>query len=158
MNAGNILNTMHYNQLKIWSGRTSDAPYKIRASTTRTTGTASTNFKVIVQYNMYPFQTSWYIKDLTTNKIIKGTSRRKSLNFPPNKRISKRMPSLVAGRQYLIYMSDSGGDGFCCSRSNGKRGSITILAKQGRRTVFKKKVLGRFTYARSVTFTMPGLA
>jgi len=120
LNLGNLLRWSHYDNLKEWAGRTdeSDRPYVLPIA-----------YKITVQYDGYPGETTWFIKDVDTGLIVSGIGKKKSRHFSANTKLPKSGHLFVAGHRYQISMEDSGRNGFCCNY--GRRGYMMIKAIRG---------------------------
>lgn len=88
-------------------------------------------YKINTQYDAAPGETKWSLKDLTGRKIVSSISYKKSRTFPPNKYISRTLPSdntLVDGHLYKLSVYDK--RSACNGMSDGGVGSVTVKALQ----------------------------
>jgi len=110
------------------------------------------HFKAVVQYDLFPLQSGWFIKDLKTKKIVAGI--RPGRVRKRGARVKKSI-NLVQGRSYALTMQDRKSNGF----NKGRRGFVAILGEKitSSRPVWSKKAYGRFRRKKVVKFTVPRL-
>jgi hypothetical protein len=122
----------------------SDAPHqptpqpKSGPTATTISGPLDISFRVDVQYDKFPKEFSWYIKDVASGKKLAGYPRKsvkkghKFLQVPVN---------LTLGGDYVLGMRDKFGDGICCNPITGE-GFIDIIALVNGEEVYINGVWG----------------
>lgn len=71
-----------------------------------------------VQYDDEPLQTSWFLWDPVTSMKVIDHSGEPQADAVANG-IQRGAATLVEGREYTLYMHDTGGNGLCCSKGQG---------------------------------------
>lgn len=109
-------------------------------------------FTIIVQYDKFPKHTGWSINE--GSKVLlnmKPGSIKKS-----NHKLVRRVKFLKPGHSYQLKMVDRKRNGFTNTPPiNGKKGSITIIGRKGKKAVYRKYVSGKFKAMKVVKFTIP---
>lgn len=107
-------------------------------------------FSAVVQYDEFPAQVAWYLKDLKTGRRVinmkRGSVKKK------NAKITKPV-NLIPGRKYMLWMQDSKRNGF----TSAKKGFVNIVGKRNGKAIWRRKVSGKFRSVKVVRFTVPEL-
>jgi len=108
-----------------------------------------TKFSVTVQYDSFPAQVGWIIRDTVTNAVVAeapmGSVRQSNVKLTEG-------VNLIPGRTYLALMQDGQKNGFTA----GKEGFMTITGKRLGMTIWQKPISGDFTAMKVVRFQVPG--
>lgn len=75
----------------------------------------SVDVRIELQFDSYPQETGWKIRDSAMNEII---SKPPGTYTTPNAQVSE-IVSLESGRSYLFTILDNFGDGMCCTNGEG---------------------------------------
>lgn len=113
-------------------------------------------YSIVVQYDKYPGETKWLIKDLTNgNKKFDGVANRVSKKYPSYKKLIRNDKSFVAKNSYRLIVRDTGCNGM---GEGNQSGYILVKARRDRKTIWKKKfVSGKFRCKKATKFVVPEL-
>lgn len=113
---------------------------------------APPKFRVFVQYDKYPGETKWSIKDLTTSNLIIGVSAKKSKNLPPSK-LQVYEQHFDANHKYRLVVKDKKCNGF----TEDKRGYVLVQASRDGKPIWAKSISGEIGCKKSKVFIVPKL-
>lgn len=108
------------------------------------------HYSVIVQYDKFPAQTSWFIREASSPRKVANVSRG-SVN-KANAKLAKPV-ALKPLHTYSLVMTDSKKNGL----KIGKKGFVNIVAKRNGRVIWNVKVTGNFRAKKVASFTVPNL-
>jgi len=115
------------------------------------------SYRIVVQYDRYPAQTSWVVRDVTRGSNVGQVTSRASRRYRRFKKVVQKDREFYPGNQYAVTLRDKKGNGF----TKGRAGYLSIQAVDKRiwsAVVWEKKVTGRFRRKQKVVkFLMPQL-
>lgn len=131
--------------------KTFDIATSTTGGTTGSGGGTSTTvqYYVTVQYDNWPGELSWFIKDVATNaKIINYLAG----DVATQMALITKQIALTPGKAYALSLHDSYGDGICCSYGYGY---AEVFAMIGSDKVLLATSDGQFGSRQTKRFTVP---
>jgi len=110
------------------------------------------HWSIIAVYDSSPGETSWAIQDTAMGTEVYTIEQSTASAFPPNHQLEIEDVSFEQTQKYTITMTDSAGDGFCCSNGFGY---ITIRMWCNGEVIWQLFTKGDFTSEKIRTFRMP---